>query len=316
VNPPDHTLSSARGTGRPAPGDVATVACIGAGVVGSGWAAVFLAQGLNVVAWDPAPDAPARLRSRLDAILPQLSSLGMAAAADVRDRLRFVDSPAAAAASAAFIQESAPDDESLKIALLASLSSAAGPDVIIASSSSKFLPSRLSARCVAPGRVIIGHPLVPTHLLPLVEVVGGDKTDAEALEWAAHFYARLGKRPLRLRRECEGYVANRLQGALLDEAIRLVDEGICTFEDIDLAVTGGFGLRMPVVGPVLHRHLAGGPGGVRHMLDHLGWRGSDANARALVSTIDARWGGTPIAALERWRDDSLVRIIRSLESPP
>jgi 3-hydroxyacyl-CoA dehydrogenase len=187
---------------------------------------------------------------------------------------------------------------------------------VIASSSSKLLPTRLASRCIERGRVIVGHPLVPTHLIPLVEIVGGKATETAVVDWAVAFYASVGKHPLQLRQECEGYVANRLQRALFDEAIRLVEEGTCTFDDIDTAMTQGFGIRSPVLGPVLHRHLAGGAGGVRHMLSHLGWRGSERSAQALVSAIESRWGGKPIVALERWRDEGLVRILKSLRPPP
>jgi 3-hydroxyacyl-CoA dehydrogenase len=187
---------------------------------------------------------------------------------------------------------------------------------VIASSSSKLLPTRLASKCVEPGRVIIGHPLVPAHLIPLVEIVGGEATEPSVVDWAATFYASVGKHPLRLGRECDSYVANRLQRALFDEAIRLVEEGVCTFDDIDTAITQGFGLRFAVLGPVLHRHLAGGSGGVRHMLSHLGWRGSEGSALALVSAIENRWGRKPIAELERWRDEGLVRIMKTLLPPP
>lgn len=155
-----------------------------------------------------------------------------------------------------------------------------------------------------------------THLLPLVEAVGGDATEESALDWAARFYERVGKRPLRLRRECEGYVANRLQQVLFDEAIRLVEGGVCTFEDIDAAVTNGFGLRYPVVGPVLHRHLAGGGGGVRRMLEHFGWRGTEQGARDLIDAIERRWSAVPVPELEAWRDESLVRILQALRARP
>jgi 3-hydroxyacyl-CoA dehydrogenase len=169
---------------------------------------------------------------------------------------------------------------------------------------------------VAPERVVVGPPRVPAHLLPLVEIVGSDATEELALDWSARFYERVGKRPLRLRRKCEGYVANRLQRALFDEAIRLVESGVCTFEDIDAAVTNGFALRNAVVGPVLHRHLAGGRGGVRRMLEHFGWRGSEQGARDLSDAIERRWGGVPVEDLKACLEELIVRILWTLRAAP
>jgi 3-hydroxyacyl-CoA dehydrogenase len=277
---------------------------------------LFLARGLDVVAWDPAPGAEARLRARIAAMWPQLVSLGVARREGKRDRLRIVPDAESAVSQADFVQESAPDDEVLKAELLARLSRAAPPDTVIATSSSGLLPSRLASKCVRPGRIVVGHPLVPTHLMPLVEIVGGEQTEALVIEWCTAFYGSLGKRPLRLARECDGYVANRLQRALFSEAIRLVEDGVCTFDDIDAVVTTGFGLRTPVLGPVLHRHLAGGSGGVHRMLAHFGWHGSDRSAAALISAVENRWGGKDIADLERWRDEALVRIMKALRPPP
>ena len=297
------------------PAEVLRVACVGAGTIGSAWAAYFLARGLDVVATDPAVGARERLNQNVDDAWPKLEQLGLSADAS-RDRLIFVDQLEDAVKDADFVQESAPDDEHLKIDLIARIDAACLPGTVIASSSSKFLPSRLSAQCARPERVIVGHPFVPAYLVPLVEVVGGDATDPAALDWAMGFYRRVGKQPLRLKKEIESYIANRLQHAIYLEALSLVEQGICDYQDIDNAVTWGPGLRWAVQGPILHRHLGGGKGGVRHMIDHFGWNGVPGGEVAFIDAVERRWGDYPITELESWRDDNLLVMLEGLEPPP
>ncbi|MDX1431162.1 MAG: 3-hydroxyacyl-CoA dehydrogenase NAD-binding domain-containing protein [Gammaproteobacteria bacterium] len=291
------------------------VACIGTGTIGSGWAALGLARGLDVAAWDPAPGAEAALAASIDGAWPKLARLGLTDGAS-RERLVFAPSLADAVAGADFVQESAPDDEALKIGLLAEIDSACPRAAVIASSSSRFLPTRLASSCRHPERVIVGHPFVPAYLVPLVEVVGGERTLPGVMTAAAAFYTRLGKRPLLLKKEIEAYVANRLQHAVFEEALRLVAAGVCDYDDIDRAVTWGPGLRWAVVGPVLHRHLGGGKGGVRHMIEHFGWRGAPGTEQAFIDAVEARWGHVSIDALESWRDDNLIAMLEHLEPPP
>ena len=207
------------------PAEVLRVACVGAGTIGSAWAAYFLARGLDVVATDPAVGARERLNQNVDDAWPKLEQLGLSSDAS-RDRLIFVDQLEDAVKDADFVQESAPDDEHLKIDLIARIDAACLPGTVIASSSSKFLPSRLSAQCARPERVIVGHPFVPAYLVPLVEVVGGDATDPAALDWAMGFYRRVGKQPLRLKKEIESYIANRLQHEAREQG-RSENQGGC-----------------------------------------------------------------------------------------
>ena len=184
--------------------EVRRVACVGTGTIGSGWSAMFLARGFEVFAADPAPGAEARLALNVDDAWPKLESLGLSPSAS-RDRLRFTDDVDEAVHAAEFVQESATEDEDLKVELLARIDDACPPDTVIASSSSQYLPSRLAAGCRYPERVVIGHPFVPTYLIPLVELVGFERTDPDVLEWTMAFYRHLGKRPLRLKKEREGY---------------------------------------------------------------------------------------------------------------
>ena len=204
---------------RPAPDKVTKVTCVGAGTIGSGWAAWFLAQGMDVTMTDPSPEAEALARINIDQTWPVLETLGFKEGAS-RDRLSFDPDLAAAVADAEFIQESAPDREQLKIDLFAEIDAAAPADTVIASSSSAFLPSRLQSKCKHPERVIIGHPFVPSYLVPLVEVVGGEKTAKDVMDWGYDFYEAAGKKAMKLKKEIASYVANRIQHAVVPGSLQ------------------------------------------------------------------------------------------------
>ena len=299
---------------------VRRLAVIGTGVIGSGWAARALARGLDVSAWDPAPGAEARLRSAVANAWRALARVGLAKGAS-RRRLTFARDLNSAVRDADFIQESGPEDEGLKRILLADIDGAARADVVIASSSSGLLPSRIQAGCHRPERVLIGHPFNPVYLLPLVEVVAGSRTRPAAVKRAEAFYRRLGMRPLRVEHEIAGYISDRLQEALWREALHLVADGVATTEEIDAAIVFGPGLRWAFMGTFLAFHLAGGDGGMRHMLEQFGpalklpWTRLRAPeltaqlARRVVSGTKAQANGRSIKELERWRDDQLIRIM-------
>ena len=211
---------------RPDPGAVRRVACVGVGTIGAGWAAYFLARGLDVVATDPAPGAAQRVRALVDDAWPKLERLGLSDGAD-RARLTFVADLAEAVADVEFIQESALDYEELKVDLFAQIDAAAPADTVISSSSSKFRPTVIASRCTHPERCIVGHPFVPSYLVPLVEVVGGEQTSRAVLDWSVAFYDHIGKHALLLRKECDAYISNRLQHVVFQEASRMVEEGVC-----------------------------------------------------------------------------------------
>ncbi|HYM73567.1 MAG TPA: 3-hydroxyacyl-CoA dehydrogenase NAD-binding domain-containing protein, partial [Stellaceae bacterium] len=243
------------------------VAVIGAGTIGASWAAVFLARGLTVRASDPAPGAEEFLHGFIAAAWPSLARLGELPAEPPWAALSFHPDPESALAGAEFVQESAPEREDLKRALLARLDAALDPAIVIASSSSGLLMSRIQLDCRHPERCVIGHPFNPPHLVPLVEVVGGGKTGREAIRTALAFYAAIGKQPIHIRREVAGHVPNRLQAALRREAVHLVAEGVASVADVDTAISAGPGLRWALMGPHLTFHLAGGVGGIAHFLD-------------------------------------------------
>jgi carnitine 3-dehydrogenase len=243
------------------------VAVVGTGVIGASWAAHFLAHGLDVTATDPSPGAEERLRADVAANWPTLTPVDGASP----QRLAFTADAAEAVAGADFVQENGPEREDVKHALFAVLDEATRPDVVLASSSSGMLPTAIARGCPRhPERMLIGHPFNPPHLIPLVEVVPGERTAERAVEAAMAFYTAVGKRPIRLRHELPGHVANRLQAALWQEAYSLVERGVATVADIDTAIANGPGLRWAVLGPFLNQHLSGGPGGIAHVLEHLG----------------------------------------------
>ena len=247
--------------------NVRRVAVVSTGVIGASWVAHFLARGLDVVATDPVPGAEERLRADVAAHWPAVTPVDGASP----DRLAFTVDVAEAVADADFVQENGPEREEVKHALFAALDAAARPDVVLASSSSGLLPSMIAHGAPKhPERVLIGHPFNPPHLIPLVEVVPGEQTAEHAVEQAMAFYTAVGKKPIRLRQELPGHVANRLQAALWQEAYSLVDRGVATVADIDTAIAHGPGLRWAVLGPFANQHLSGGPGGIAHILEHLG----------------------------------------------
>ncbi|BBG02348.1 MULTISPECIES: 3-hydroxyacyl-CoA dehydrogenase NAD-binding domain-containing protein [Pseudonocardia] len=304
---------------------IRTVACIGAGVIGGGWAAYFLARGLRVRAWDPAPDAGDRLRRTIDAAWPALTELGLADGADPA-ALELFPTAAEAVAGADFVQESAPEDLALKRALLAELAAAAGPGVVVASSTSGFPMSDMATEAADPGRLVVGHPFNPPYLIPLVEVVGGTATQAWATTRAAEFYRHIGKSVIEMDRELPGFIANRLQEAIWREALHMVAEGEATPEEIDRSITDGPGLRWPVHGPCLTFHLAGGEGGMAHMLDHFGpslkapWTRLDAPELTtalrddMVAGAQVSAGGRPMAELVAERDRAVIAVRRAVEA--
>jgi carnitine 3-dehydrogenase len=297
------------------------VAVIGAGTIGASWAAVFLARGLTVAASDPAPGAEAFLKGFIAAAWPSLARLSSLADEPPWHALSFHVEPEGALAGAEFVQESGPEREDFKRSLLARLDAALDPSVVIASSSSGLLMSRIQIDCRHPERCVIGHPFNPPHLVPLVEVVGGDKTAPWAIERALAFYTAIDKAPIHIRREIRGHVANRLQAALWREAVHLVAEGVASVADIDTAISAGPGLRWALMGPHLTFHLAGGTGGIAHFLDQFAepmadwWKDlgdpvlTPELRKRLAAGITDEVAGRDIPQLEARRDRFLVDLL-------
>jgi 3-hydroxyacyl-CoA dehydrogenase len=209
----------------------------------------------------------------------------------------------------------------VKIALFTELDAAAAPETLIVSSSSGLLISRIQSRCRHPERCVLGHPFNPPHLIPLVEVVGGKQTSADAIDKTLGFYRQIGKHPIHIRKEVAGHVANRLQAALWREAVHLVAEGVADVADVDAAITYGPGLRWPIFGPHLTFHLAGGVGGMAHFMKHLlvpmqGWwddlgdpEMTPAVQRKIIDGVAEEAAGRSIADLAAERDRCLIAIL-------
>lgn len=241
------------------------VAIVGTGLIGANWAAQYLASGLDVIATDPAPDAESRLRRSVDEAWELLSTIGFASGAS-RERLTFTPDLNEAVSNADFVQENVPERLLLKTKVFAQMDEAAPPETILASSASGLTMDAIQSGCKHPERCVIGHPFNPPHIIPLVEVVGGAKTSEAVIERAMAFYASIGKKPIQLRKVLPGHVGNRLQAALYREILYLIQQGVLSVEDADIAVSYGPGLRWGVMGPSLQWHLGGGPGGIEHFV--------------------------------------------------
>ena len=302
---------------------IKTFAAIGTGVIGSGWVARALAHGLDVYVWDPADGAEQRLRANVANAWPALERVGLKPGASP-ERLRFVSTIEACVKDADFIQESAPERESLKLELHAQISQAAKPDAIIASSTSGLLPSDFYARATRPERCIVGHPFNPVYLLPLVEVLGGKHTAPETIDAALQIYRTLGMRPLQVRKEVPGFIADRLLEALWREALHLVNEGVATTGEIDDAIRFGAGIRWSFMGSFLTYTLAGGDAGMRHFMQQFGpalelpWTKliapelTDALIDRVVDGTTEQQAGRSIKSLERYRDECITEVIDAI----
>ncbi len=307
-----------------APDRVRRIGIVGAGVIGGGWALHYLRMGMDVDVYDPGPRARSGLAGMLEDIWPLLERMGLRPGASP-DRLTFHADLAAAVADADLVQENTPEDGPAKRRVITEIDRATRPDAIIASSTSGFAMTMLQADCVFPERCVVGHPFNPPYLIPLVEVVGGERTDPAAVDWLTAFYASVGKRPLRLTRELPGFVGNRLQEAMWREALHMVAAHEATVEEIDEAIAYGPGLRWALMGPCLTFHLAGGSAGMAYMLDHFGaallepW--TRLEAPPLTADLRERMvdgclreaGGRSVAELERRRDEFLAELLSLLE---
>jgi carnitine 3-dehydrogenase len=247
---------------------VRRIAIVGTGVIGASWAAYYLARGIDVVATDPGPQAEANLRKYVDDAWPLLTEVGLSPGAS-RDRLTFTPDMSRALAQADWVQENAPERPDFKIKLFVQMDEATPPNSIIASSSSGITMDVIQSGCKRPERCVIGHPFNPPHVVPLVEVVGGAKTSEATIERAMAFYAGVGKKPVRLHKALPGHVANRFQAALYKEVLYLVQQGVLSVADADVAVSYGPGVRWGVMGPSLQWHVGGGQGGIKHFMEHL-----------------------------------------------
>ena len=301
--------------------EIRKVAIVGTGVIGASWAALYLARGLDVTATDPAPNAEANLRKYIDDAWKDLGVIGFSPGAS-RDRLTFTQDMKKALADADLVQENGPERKDFKIKLFADMDAATPPESIIASSSSGLTMSVMQSACKHPERCVIGHPFNPPHVIPLVEVVAGAKTSPETVQRAIDFYTSIGKKPIHVRKEVVGHVANRLQAALYREIVYLIQQGVLDVADSDVAVCWGPGLRWGVMGPSLLFHLGGGEGGIQHFMEHLSgplatwWKDlgtitefSPEAQQTIIEGVLKEADGRSIDELEHERDSMLLELL-------
>ena len=299
------------------------VAVIGAGVIGISWTGLMLAHGLHVRVHDPDPEVRDKVAAGLEQVTPALDALGLPTQG-LTDRLEFADDVEQVVDGADVVQENGPEKLEFKRQLWARVEKVVRPEALLLSSTSGQ-PATLQAQDMADGsRLLVGHPFNPPHMVPLVEVVPGERTSADAVEEAVAFYRALGKRPLVLRKEKPGFVANRLQSAMFQECVSLVAEGVVTMEDLDAVVTSSIGLRWAVNGPFLTFHLGGGPGGLPHFITHLGpgmmarWASlghptfDEPTVALLTEQVQEAYGDLTYDELERRRDAGQLAVMRAL----
>ena len=309
----------------PDPSSVTRVTTLGAGPIGGGWAAHFLARGYDVTAYIHSEAERPALMAVIDTGWISLEALGLAEGAS-RDRLRITTDLEEAVRDAQFIQESAPERLELKQALYRQLGDLAPKDCVIASSTSGLMMTDIQMDCPTPERTVIGHPFNPPYLLPLVEIIGGKRTDPAAVAWAAEFYRIAGKAPLVMKKEIPGFVATRLQEALWREALHMVANGEATPEDIDIALMNGPAPRMAVQGQCMAFHVACGEGGMATNLDQFGpalkWPWTRLEAPELTQELRDRMveGCNEIAAgrhftdMATQRDREIVAVLNAIRA--
>ncbi|HEX3500295.1 MAG TPA: carnitine 3-dehydrogenase [Stellaceae bacterium] len=304
--------------------EIKTVGLLGGGVIGGAWAARCALNGHDVVVCDLDPEAERKIGEVMANARRAYSLLTLAPLREPGS-VRVVRSIEEAAQGADFIQESLPEQEAMKIALLARADRVAPPNVIIGSSTSGLLPSRLQSGMAYPERFVVGHPFNPVYLMPLVEICGGERTSAATKDRAAAFYRSLGMQPLHVRKEIDGFIADRLMEALWREALWLIHDDVATASEIDDAMRFGPGLRWAFMGTFLVYRIAGGEPGMRHFMAQFGptlkWPWTklmdvpeldEVLLDKIVAQSDAQAGSASIRELERLRDDCLVSVLQGL----
>lgn len=249
------------------PSEVTRVAALGGGLIGRSWVALFLAADRDVAVYDPAPGAEVVMRASIEQAWPVLRALGLTDREAPTASLNFCRDARTAVEGAQFVQESIPERVERKHALYAEVEHALDVDAVLATSASGLTLTELQAGWRNPARFVLGHPFNPPHLVPLVEVMGNERTAPGVVDAARGFYESVGKVTIEVRREAPGHVANRLQAALWREAIHLVNEGVASVEDVDTAVSSGPGQRWAALGPTQLFHL-GADGGLAEFCEH------------------------------------------------
>jgi 3-hydroxyacyl-CoA dehydrogenase len=294
------------------------IGVLGAGLIGMSWAGLFSAFGYDTTIYDPylkkqhlAHQEITNIWASLDLLFDNLQNKKEVKFSDKLDDLK----------GASFIQENCPEDLFLKQELISKIERIVSQDTIISSSTSSFMPSELQNGCANPERIIVGHPMNPPHLIPVVEIVFGKAFNQEISHRAKSFYNSLQRVPVQIKKEMRGHLANRLTSALYREAVYLVAEGVADVEDVDTVMSNGPGLRLALLGPHMNYHLGGGEGGYRSYLEHLGpsqearWKTLGQTSltpelkEKLIHGIESQ--NPSMSELKIKRDDSLIKILKT-----
>ncbi|MBW1672981.1 MAG: 3-hydroxyacyl-CoA dehydrogenase family protein [Deltaproteobacteria bacterium] len=310
--------------------EINKVACVGAGLVGQGWATIFLSRGLEVIMQDISQEILNESMKHIRMNLKFLETHGLVQKGNVeagRNSIKTTTDITDACGHADYVQESVPDTYEIKKRVFSEMDAAAPAHVILASSASGLLMTDIQEVTTRPERCVLVHPILPVHLIPTVEIAGGEKTSRTTVQEAREFMERIGKSPVVLRREVPGYIINRLQAALLREAIDLVDKGIASPEEVDKAFCRGTGLRDPVVGPFLRMHIAGN--GIEDFIENFAqsyryrWETMETWTSIPPSAIEAVVKGTrgmeivcekSLDEMRAWRDEMLANILKLMDS--
>ena len=306
--------------------DINKIACIGAGLIGQGWATEFSSKGFDVILQDIdeaiLDTAIKRVRENLR-LMEENSFLGKGEAKNALKRIKTTTNIDEAVKTADYVQESVPDNYDVKKRIFKEMDAAAPGHSILASSASGLVMTEIQKVTTKPGRCVLAHPMLPVHLLPVVEIVGGEQTHRETVKATKEFMKAAGKIPIVLNKEVPGYIVNRLQAALLREAIDLVDKGIASAEDVDRAFSMGIGPRDPIIGPLFRIHLAGN--GIEGFFENYAqsysyrWETMETWTTVPVSAKNAVIRGVnemeavrtkSLEDIKSWRDEMLVKILK------
>ncbi len=299
-------------------------AVLGAGVIGASWTSLFLAAGKNVAVYDPSKSAETFVKEFISTAWPTLEKLGLTKNGNP-DAVSFYSSAAESVEGAFFIQESVPERLAVKHEVFQQIENVIDPNSVVASSASGLTLSEMQGGWTHANRFVLGHPFNPPHLIPLVEVMGNEKTDESAVVLAEEFYQSIGKVTIRVNKERPGHVANRLQAAVWREALHLVKEGVASVEDVDKAMWAGPGLRWAAMGPNMLFHLGAGPGGMaefcrRYTYSFNTWWNDlgtphldESGASLLVSGVEQEAGEFTMEQLSEQRDDLIVAMLQATQ---
>ena len=310
--------------------DIKRAACVGGGVIGSSWAIQFAMHGMEVVIRDINDEqlkrSEAQMHKSLDA-LEQFNAITPERRGEIVAAIRLTTSMEGAVADAQFIQESGPERLEIKRSILAQVEQYAASDALYASSTSGLLISEIVAEAAHPERCVGAHPYNPPHLIPLVEITRGEKSSDEVVKTVYDFYQSIGKEAVLLRKECPGFIANRLQLALYREVQDLVMRGVCSVEDADKALVYGPGLRWAFLGHFMLMEIGNANGflGMMKMLQANGnamlpgmanwttmpedWSAFDEGVKEEMASLPD-WMGHTDAQCTAYRDRALIEALK------